>query len=294
VLAYKNIGVTVKTGLDHKSEAVEKILKILRDLGANICIDADRAEDLECAEGLTKMEKIQDIDLLLVIGGDGTILRTVREMEDRSIPILSVNRGRVGFLAETHLEEAEALLPKLLQSEGVIEERGMISIIASRGEEKLFEGHALNEAVIAQGTIARLVDLKTYINGEELTVFHADGLILSTPTGSTAYSLAAGGPVVYPTLSAAILTPINPHSFSQRPIVVPGKSLIDIEIQTKENKFRDTEVVLTVDGQIYVPLKRGDRLQAHMNGETVKFIRRKQDTFFETLRTKLKWGDRLD
>jgi len=244
-----------------------------------------------CSSNLEKMDQIEDLDLLIVIGGDGTILRSVREMKDFSIPILSVNWGTVGFLSEIKLDEAEELIPLLLTGGAVIEERGILDVVAKRDGQELFSGHALNEAVIAQGTIARLVDLRTKVNDEELTTFNADGLIISTPTGSTAYSLAAGGPVVYPTLKAMILTPINPYSFGQKPIVIPGDAVVEIEVLTKENKFQDTEVVLTVDGQVYVPLQRGDTVHAHVNSKTIKFLRRKQDTFFSTLRTKLKWGE---
>ena len=291
---YNRIGVTVKSGLDHKDEAVAKILAILKDTGATVCFDRERIEGVTSAEGLDVMNGISDIDVLVVIGGDGTIMRTVREMQDFSIPILSVNRGTVGFLAEIALREAETLIPELLNGEGVIEERALLSVTASRDGDVLQRGYALNEAVIAQGTIARLVDLKTSIDGESLTAFHADGLIISTPTGSTAYSLAAGGPVVHPTINAVILTPINPHSFSQKPVVVPGERAIDVEVLTKDNKFSDTEVVLTLDGQVYIPLQRGDIVSASMHTETVKFLRRQNDTFFNTLRTKLKWGERLE
>ncbi|MBU2214008.1 NAD(+)/NADH kinase [Patescibacteria group bacterium] len=292
MISFNRIGITVKSGLDHKDEAVSRVIEILNGLDVKICVDAERTSDLACAKGLDHMKAIEDIDLLIVIGGDGTILRAVREMKDFSIPILSVNWGTVGFLSEIDLEEAAELIPKLLQGEGVIEERGILHVSALRDGSEIFTGSALNEAVIAQGTIARLVNLKTTVNGEELTNYHADGLIISTPTGSTAYSLAAGGPVVYPTLNAMILAPINPYSFSQKPIVIPGESEVEVEVSTKENKFQDTEVVLTIDGQVYIPLQRNDRVKSHINTETVKFLRRKQDTFFATLRRKLKWGER--
>jgi NAD+ kinase len=289
---FKHIGITVKSGLTHKDEAVSSVIEILKGLDVKICVDTERISELSCAKGLDKMDEIKDIDLLIVIGGDGTILRAVREMKDFTIPILSVNWGTVGFLSEIDIEEAAEMIPKLLQGEGVTEERGILHVSAERDGAEIFNGAALNEAVIAQGTIARLVNLKTTVNGEELTNYHADGLIISTPTGSTAYSLAAGGPVVYPTLKAMILAPLNPYSFSQKPIVIPGESEVEVEVTTKENKFQDAEVVLTVDGQIYIPLQRNDLVKAHINSETVKFLRRKQDTFFATLRRKLKWGER--
>ncbi|TSC57562.1 MAG: NAD+ kinase [Candidatus Peregrinibacteria bacterium Greene0416_19] len=289
-MPYRRIGITVKSDLDHRDEAVRKVLSILDKMKVEACLDAKRCSGLPSATGLPLFEKEKDIDLLLVIGGDGTILRAVRELRDFSIPILSVNRGNIGFLAETSIDEAEQVLPKLLRGEGVIDERSVLAVRAERGKEILFDGAVLNEAVISQGSIARLVDLRTCINGEDLTTYRADGLIIATPTGSTAYSLAAGGPIVHPRLTAMILTPINSHSFSQKPIVIPGDGQVDVEVLPKQNKFSDVEVSLTLDGQTYLSLQRHDRIHVHLNERTVKFLRRKQDTFYATLRTKLKWG----
>ncbi|MBU0458053.1 NAD(+)/NADH kinase [Patescibacteria group bacterium] len=291
-LKYPHIGITVKSGLDQKDKAVSQIVEILKQQEANICFDSDRVGELECTKGLQEMKAIENIDLLIVIGGDGSILRAVRELKDFNIPILSVNRGTVGFLAEVNLDEAEDLLPKLLQGEGDIEERGLLHVSAHRNGDEIYQGHALNEVVISQGSIARLVNLITTVNGEELANYHADGLIISTPTGSTAYSLAAGGPLVYPTLNATILSPINPYSFSQKPVVIPGESEVDVMVETKSNKYQDTEVVLTVDGQVYIQLEAGDHIKACVHPSKVKFLRRKQDTLFSTLRRKLKWGER--
>jgi NAD+ kinase len=251
-------------------------------------------KELACVKEYASSDSEENADLLLIIGGDGTILRAIREMKNFSMPILSVNRGAVGFLAETNVSEAEELIPQLLSGTGVIEERSLLFVEAQRAGQHIFSGTVLNEAVIAQGTIARLVDLRTQVNGEPLATFHADGLIIATPTGSTAYSLAAGGPIVHPNLSATILTPINPHSFSQKPIVIPGTHTIEIEVLVKENKFLDSSVSLTLDGQMYVTLERHDRISVKRSEKSVKFLRRKQDTFFGTLRTKLKWGERIE
>jgi len=295
MVIYKRIGITVKSGINRKSEAVQTVLKILRKHDADIRIDTDRIGDLACVNGLPAMHNMDgDIDLLIVIGGDGTILRTVREMRDFSIPILSINRGTVGFLSEIQLDEAATLLPQLLRGGGVLEERSLLHVTAHRKDGEIFSGYALNEAVIAQGTIARLVSLTTSVNDEELTSFHADGLILSSPTGSTAYSLAAGGPVVHPGIAAMILTPINPYSFSQKPLVIPGDAVVRVDVHTKQNKFRDTEVVLTLDGQVCISLQCNDSIQIRVPPQKIQFLRRKKDTFFRTLRAKLKWGERVD
>lgn len=233
----------------------------------------------------------RDFDLLLVLGGDGTILRSVREVDDFSVPILSVNRGTVGFLSELTLAEAPDMIPYFLRGKGMVEERSLLEITATRGKKKLWSGKVLNEAVISQGAISRLIDLKTSVNGDPLATFHADGVIIATPTGSTAYSLAAGGPIVHPQMKSTILTPINPHSFNQKPLVLPGNNEVEVTILTKPNKFGDVQVSLTLDGQTYVTLRRGDTVHAVQSEETAKFLRLRSETFFDTLRSKLKWGE---
>ncbi|MDD4287220.1 MAG: NAD(+)/NADH kinase [Candidatus Peribacteraceae bacterium] len=289
---YRRIGLTVKSGFDRKDEAVARILKILRTLKCTVAVDPSRMFDLPCARKYEPMDPEHAIDLMLVIGGDGTVLRTVREIKDFSVPILSINRGTLGFLAEIELNEADRILPALLCGEGMIDERGLLKVEAVRKRKVFFSGHALNEAVIAQGTIARLIDLETTVNGEALTTYRSDGLIVATPTGSTAYSLAAGGPIVHPAFdSAIILTPINPYSFSQKPVVISGRSKVDVGVRMKVRKFADVDVNLTIDGQMYVPLQDGDHVRCSVSKETVKFLRRKQDTFLRTLRTKLRWGE---
>ena len=290
---YKRVGITAKSGLEYKSEAVKHILSILDELGVAVLIDPTRIKDPTELGSLKPFTNENDIDLLIVVGGDGTVLRAVREFHCFNVPILTINKGTVGFLSELELDELDELLPDILNGNGKVEERGILDISAFRGKKKLFSGYALNDAVIAQGTIARLVDLHTTVNDEELTTFHADGLIVSTPTGSTAYSLAAGGPIVHPKLGAIILTPIKPHSFRQKPILISSSSKVNIEVATKQNKFRDTEVILTIDGQEYVSLKHGDHVLVCGCNDTVQFLRRKQDTFFGTLRQKLKWGEQL-
>jgi len=290
-LKYSNVGVTAKSDLSERDEAVAQVLETLRSTGANVRFDAKRCQGIPCARTLPTFAREQDLDVLVVVGGDGTILRAVRELKDFSIPIISVNRGAIGFLAEMTVEEVPKLLPAFLRGEGVLDERSVLHVKAIRGKKTLFDGCVLNEAVISQGSIARLLDLKTIVKGEPLTTFRSDGLIIATPTGSTAYSLAAGGPIVHPGLVATILTPINSHSFSQKPIVVPGNQKVEVEVLHKANKFEDVDVSLTLDGQIYVTLQRKDRIVACINSKTVKFLRRRQETFYSTLRTKLHWGE---
>jgi NAD+ kinase len=292
MLRYQRVGITVKSDLGEKDAVLKKVVSILTKAGADVCVDHKRTPGIKEAKKLPGFTSMKSIDLLIILGGDGTILRSVRELQDFSVPILSINRGNIGFLAEMNVSEAPSLLPRFLKGEGVLDERSVLHVVASRKNKTLIDGFVLNEAVISQGSIARLIDLKTTVNNEPLTTFRSDGLILATPTGSTAYTLAAGGPIVHPQLSATILTPINSHSFSQKPIVIPGNHCVTVEVLSKQNKFSDVQVSLTLDGQMYVSLQRGDVISATVNAHTVKFLRRKKETFYSTLRNKLKWGER--
>lgn len=293
-LKFTKIGITTRSDISGQRHVLEKIMKIVTKAGATPLLDKKRCS-LGKGSRTASYTSTRELDLLVTIGGDGTILRTVREMDDLSVPILSVNRGTLGFLTEISLHEMETMIPKFISgSDGVIDARGIIDISVTRGKKKILQGRVLNEAVISQGAIARLIDLETRVNGSVLATFHADGIIVATPTGSTAYSLAAGGPIVHPLLRATILTPINPHSFSQKPLLLPAEYIVDVAIRTKENKFHDLQVSLTLDGQTYVALRSGDIVTARLSKDSALFLRRRKETYFETLRNKLKWGERME
>lgn len=286
------VGLTTRSDLEGRDRIVHKIAHIVQKTGHTLLLDEKRCmfQDIKAKS----FSSLKHLDVLIAVGGDGTILRVIREMENMQVPIISVNRGTVGFLTEVHFSEVDRVIPLLLQGEGMQDKRGMLSVRALRGKKVIWQGKVLNEAVINQGAISRLIDLKTEVNNDPLTSFHADGLIIATPTGSTAYSLSAGGPIVHPQLSACILTPINPHSFTQKPLVIPGDQTVKTTIMTKNNKFADVQISLTLDGQTYISLKRGDVVEAKMSDQSVTFLRRREDTFYETLRAKLKWGETLE
>lgn len=292
-LKYQKIGITVRSDITEREKVLVFVTEIIEKAGATVLLDPDRSI-IPVLKDRKTFTSCVDIDLLLVIGGDGTILRSIREIDDLTTPILSINKGTVGFLSELTVSQAEELIPYFLQGKGIIEERSMLCVSAMRGKTVLWTGKVLNEAVVSQGAISRLIDLQTRVNGEPLTTFHSDGLIIATPTGSTAYSLAAGGPIVHPELQATILTPINPHSFSQKPLILPAEHAIDVTILTKQNKFSDIQVSLTLDGQTYVTLQGNDVVHVEKTSDTAKFLRRNDETYFTTIRSKLKWGERIE
>lgn len=292
-LTYEKVGITARSDISEREETLLKVIRILEDAGAGVLLDPKRCT-IPCLKKYKKFTSCKDIDLLIVLGGDGTILRAIREHDDFSVPILSVNKGTVGFLSELIMAQAEAMIPYFLRGKGKVEKRSLLEITATRGRKKIWHGRVLNEAAISQGAISRLIDLRTKVNGDPLSTFHADGVIIATPTGSTAYSLAAGGPIVHPQLQATILTPINPHSFSQKPIVLPGENEVEVTVLTKPNKFGDVQVSLTLDGQTYVTLQRDDTVHAIVAKETAKFLRFSDETYFGTLRSKLRWGEAVD
>lgn len=291
---FKTIGLTVKFHLENKDAVVASVVRVLQGLGAEVLIDEHTLGDVSSVAKLRHIMNVADLDLLIAVGGDGTILRSIRELKPGSVPVVAINAGSVGFLSEMPLSDMESRLPSLLGGGGLLEHRSCLDADVVRDGTTVFSCIALNDVVISQGTISRLLDLDASIGGQFLTAFHADGLIVSTPTGSTAYSLAAGGPVVHPVVNALILTPINPHSFTQKPIVIPGDSAIEVRISDSTMPpFENATVGLTVDGQVYYSLQPGDTIVAR-TGMAVHFLRENSDAFYRALRTKLKWGEGLD
>lgn len=290
MVRFRRIGVTVKQDMDKKQQVLDRIIAPLRKAGAQPYVDRARTQDVKSMLGIPSIEHHHALDAILTVGGDGTILRAVRHYSTLNIPFITINKGTLGFLADMTVEQAAKALPSLLAGKGCVETRAQLSVHVRRRNRIVYRSTALNEAVIAQGAIARLIELDTQVGKEPLTAFHADGLIIATPTGSTAYNLAAGGPIVHPHLEAMILTPINPHSFSQKPLVLPGGHLVTVAVDIQE-RAKDTEVGLSLDGQEYFRLQSGDRVEVRLAEDSVKFLRMSKTSFFATLRSKLKWGE---
>ncbi len=276
-----HIAITARKDFENKDEVLQRIVKVVEEAGGTTCLDKDHGNELN------------DFDLIIVVGGDGTAFATVRDMQDLSIPILTIHTGTLGFLSSIDADHIEEKLPSLLRGEGIIDERQLLTVELEEAGGRKTVGRVLNDAVVSQAGISRLIQLHTMIDNEELAMFRADGLIMATPTGSTAYSLAAGGTIVHPRMRehTMILTPINPHSFFQKPILVPGDSDVCVEVVTEDNAYRTIDAVLTMDGQQTVKLERGQRVHTSAHTEHARFLRTKEDSFYRKIREKFQWGN---
>jgi NAD+ kinase len=228
-----------------------------------------------------------DVEMIIVLGGDGTLLSVARQVWNKNIPILGVNLGGLGFLTEITLEELYPVLERVLRDDFEINERDVLNADVIRRGKRIADFIVLNDVVINKGALARIIDLETTINGEYLSTFRSDGLIISTPTGSTAYNLSAGGPIVYPSLHTIIITPICPHTLTIRPIIIPD----DVKIRALL-KSRNEEVTLTLDGQQGFTLEFEDVVEVRKAEGRILLIKSPTRHYFELLREKLKWGER--
>ena len=224
-------------------------------------------------------------DLAVVVGGDGTLLAAARLLGDRQIPILAINHGGLGFLTEVTLEEMYPAIERVLAGHFVSEHRMMMDIDVSRANNRVGVYRALNDVVINKGTISRMIELETRVDSQYVSRFRADGLIVATPTGSTAYNLSAGGPIVFPTMSAMIVTPICSHTLTNRPIVLPPGVRVEIMLAAAHE-----DVHVTVDGQVGMKLQMDDKITVEKSNIAVKLVAPADKNYFDVLRGKLKWG----
>jgi NAD+ kinase len=249
------------------------------------------SEEMKATESLHKgLEESSDIpkavDWVVVLGGDGTLLGAARRVGRYGVPLLGVNLGGLGFLTGITLERLYPVIEMMIEGRLELETRIMIESKVLRTGEEVCRFQVLNDVVINKGTLARIIDLDVTINEEFLTTFRADGLIISTATGSTAYNLSAGGPILYPTMETLILTPICPFALTNRPIIIPDSAIIQI----KMGKESEETVLLTFDGQVGFDLHYGDEVIIYKSQEKIKLLSPKDHSYFEVLRTKLMWG----
>ncbi|HEX5705647.1 MAG TPA: NAD(+)/NADH kinase [Pyrinomonadaceae bacterium] len=244
------------------------------------------AQRTRCAVETVEHDKLASaVDLIVVFGGDGTMIAAARLVGEREVPVLGINYGTFGYLAEFRVDEMDAALESVLAGSYRLDRRVMLAAEVYRDGEKSDHERVLNDVVISKSALARIIEIETWIDGQFVNLFRADGLIISTPTGSTAYNLSAGGPIIYPSMNALVLTPICPHTLSNRPLVVTDDVEIEIVLKTAEE-----EVALTLDGQIGIPLKFGNRVRVRKSRATFNLVQPDTRNYFEVLRNKLRWG----
>jgi len=235
-----------------------------------------------------KKQKIKtDGKIALILGGDGMMIKSARELAPKNIPLFGINLGKLGFLAGTDLKNVFTSIKKIIKGRYKIDERSMLKIEILRNKKIINNFIALNDAVIKNGRVARVINLNLNINNKQVTEITADGLIIATPTGSTAYSLAANGPIVHPKTQNIIITPIAPHTLSQRPVIIPDDFIIDVRVNSNH-----TDVILSIDGQIDMTLSVGDIVKIQKHKTPIKLITVGKNDYFEILRKKLNWGNR--
>ena len=283
----KVVGIMSKPGIPHASAIVGELLDWLKAKGLRARCDEETAAYLGHGDGLPRDEVPEGTQLVIVLGGDGTLLAAARAVAGREIPLFPVNLGGLGFLTAITLDQIYPELERALQGEQRVVPRRMLHGELVRGGEIVASYEALNDVVIAKTQIARMIDLETHVDEHYVSTFKADGLIVATPTGSTAYSLSAGGPIVFPAVSALCITPVCPHMLTNRPVVVPETSVIRILCLAGDN-----EAFLTIDGQVGEPLMHNDRLICQRSKNSVHLVRPPKMFFFDVLRQKLKWGER--
>ncbi|HZN07547.1 MAG TPA: NAD(+)/NADH kinase [Pyrinomonadaceae bacterium] len=287
----KRIGIVLKP---HQPDALKTICELvtwLDERGIELVggpeIERERIEhETGCAITEVPRDEIAaTADLMLVLGGDGTMIATARLVGDREVPVLGVNYGGLGYLAEFRIEELYHALESILSGNFRLDKRVMLDVELQRGDVSVTRNRVLNDVVINKSALARIIEIETYLNRYFVNSFRADGLIISTPTGSTAYNLSAGGPVIFPSMNAVVITPICPFTLSNRPIVVPDDATIELLLKTDQE-----EVTLTLDGQVGFELNVEDRVVIRKSSVTFNLVQPSNRNYFDVLRDKLRWG----
>jgi NAD+ kinase len=284
---FRRIGIISKPRRPDIRDIAPELMGWLHGRGYSYIYDLETAAAIESPDGWPREDLAAEADLLIVLGGDGTLLAAARALRGRTIPVLAVNLGGLGFLMTTGLHELYPVLEDVLAGKFNTQCRTMVRGELVRGLEVAASYDALNDIVINKAAMARVIDMDAYVDEEFVCSYRADGLIVSTPTGSTAYSLSAGGPVIYPSVAALCITPICPHTLTNRPVVLPETAKIEVVV-----KGADDTSYLTVDGQVGVALRGQDRVRCRLSSHRVHLIQPQRVRFFEVLRSKMKWGEK--
>lgn len=287
----RRVGVLVKPNHPEAERTLCRLLEFFAARGVALVAtprgDRELIErETGCAlEVLEQDELAASVDLIVALGGDGTMIATARLLDNRSVPVVGINYGTLGYLTEVRVEEMTDALDAILAGDYRLERRLMLAAELWRGEERLMRNRVLNDVVISKSALARIIEIETRLDTQFVNLFRADGLIVSTPTGSTAYNLSAGGPIIYPSMGAVVITPICPHTLSNRPLVVPDTAEIEVTLRTPKE-----EVALTLDGQVGFRLEANDLIRITKSRTTFNLVQPLNRNYFEVLRGKLKWG----
>ncbi len=284
---FRRIGIISKPRRPDIREIAPELMRWLERRGFSYKYDVETAKAMGVDGGLSREDLAGEADLIVVLGGDGTLLAAARAVGGRNIPLLAVNLGGLGFLMTTSPHEVYAVLDCVLAGKFDIQCRTMLRGELVRGSHVFASYDALNDVVINKAAMARVIDMDAYVDDDFVCSYRADGLIVSTPTGSTAYSLSAGGPVIYPSVAALCVTPICPHTLTNRPVVLPDSARVEAVV-----KGADDSSYLTVDGQVGVDLRSHDRVRVSCSPNRVHLIQPQRMRFFEVLRNKMKWGEK--
>jgi len=286
---FKTIGIVGKYYGASAGSAVHRLADYLAARGHTVLVAAHTAEvcqirDLPTA---TLNEIGQTADLAVVMGGDGTLLNVARTLVDYHVPMIGINQGRLGFLADVSVDTMFSTLDEMLAGQYVAEDRILLTASVERHDDVLYATYAFNDVVVSKSTLGRLIEFEVYIDNQFVYSQRADGLVVATPTGSTAYALSAGGPILHPTLEAFVLTPICPHTLSARPIAVNSRSEIEV------NLIHADDARVHFDGQQHADMQVGDRVVIHRAKNTVRLLHPEDHNYYDTLRQKLHWGEKL-
>lgn len=285
---FKRIGLISKSSGPHLTATLQRLVEVLRARGCDIVLDASAAEHIP-PNGFPCVERHElgaRCDLVIVVGGDGTILNAGRSLAESGVPLVGVNLGRLGFLADVSPDRMAEELEPILAGRFDQEERALLEATIYRGDQVISASDALNDVVVHKWDIARMIELEVRIDGRPLNTQRSDGLIVATPTGSTAYALSGGGPILHPALDAMVLVPICPHSLSNRPIVIDEASTVDVIVHAGAY----TQAQVTCDGQVNFALIPGDRVHVRKKAKALKLIHPPGYDYFEILRRKFDWG----
>jgi NAD+ kinase len=283
----RTVGIVSKPNVPRAKSIVPGLVDWLAHRGIGVRVDEETAHYGQLKEWVPRERVPVDTDLVVVLGGDGTLLSAARAIGGNDIPLLAVNLGGLGFLTSITVEELYPELEKCLAGAQRIGKRRMLRCEIHRGGHRVSSYEALNDAVITKVSLARIIDVAVHVDSHFVSNYKADGLIVSTPTGSTAYSLSAGGPIIFPNVDALSITPICPHMLTHRPVIVPGTSVIRLE-----NRASNEDAYLTIDGQVGEALMQGDEVRCAQSPNEIRLVLPPRMLFFDVLREKLKWGER--